>query len=349
MIAKASKQTALSVPRSLLPRVLFWKQLWGKQANRVYSLVDMRHPWVIHTTIDCRDLFPADTKSDARERKCDQRIWTAKKKVKQRLRKHKRRPGRALLRRFGNRRRMAATAYRNLILLEGRYDSLQRALTRGKRFVGQVEGIFHSLGLRPELARVTIIESLANPEAVSRSGAVGAYQFVSGTARQYLMVDEAVDERLDPVRSGWAAGLYLKELHRRFGNWPLAMTAYNTGPTRLKRLIRKRRTRDLGKIANRGNSGGFGFDGQNYYAQLAAVIQLTAASSFAQKKQRPSVVRSTRSMHLAELASCLNLEPAALAAANPALSKNVIQAQTPVPAGYLVSLPGKTPNKRASL
>jgi membrane-bound lytic murein transglycosylase D len=203
------------------------------------------------------------------------------------------------------------------------------------------------VGLPASLARMTIIESLANATAVSPAGAVGAYQFVTDTARYYLMVRDGVDERLDPLRAGWAAARYLKELHKQFRSWPLALTAYNTGPTRLKRMIKRRRTRNVGKLADRGDYGSFGFDGQNYYAQIAAVIELTAKFNGKPNNHNTKAYRLPRPMPLTEVAECLETPVDKLVAANPALTEPIALQGTPVPEGYLMAVP-ENPAETAS-
>ena len=335
----AARIKKLHVPRSLRKRVNFWKSVWGKRSNHVHLLVDKRRPWVIHNTVDCRRLFKSGAPTAKKERQCGHLIAKAKKKVVRKLRRQRRRPRRALLKAFGRNRRLAKTAYKNIIKIEGRQESLQRALERGDLFLADVEKVFAAVGLPASLARMTIIESLANATAVSPAGAVGAYQFVADTARYYLMVRDGVDERLDPLREGWAAARYLKELHKQFRSWPLALTAYNTGPTRLKRMIKRRRTRDVGKLADRGDYGSFGFDGQNYYAQIAAVIELTAKFNGRPNNHNTKVYRLPRPMPLSEVAECLETPIEKLVAANPALTQPIAVEGAPVPEGYLMAVP----------
>lgn len=94
--------------------------------------------------------------------------------------------------------------------------------------------------LPDELKYLSIIESGLNPRAVSRASAVGLWQFMSFTGRYFgLHHDGYIDDRMDPDKSTEAACRYLKQLHTIFGNWELALAAYNSGPGTVKRAIRR--------------------------------------------------------------------------------------------------------------
>ncbi|MEM9895202.1 MAG: LysM peptidoglycan-binding domain-containing protein [Bacteroidota bacterium] len=94
--------------------------------------------------------------------------------------------------------------------------------------------------LPEELKYLSIVESGLRPNAVSRANAVGLWQFIHSTGRMYgLQSNWYVDERMDPYEATDAACRFLKDLHRMFGRWDLAMAAYNCGPGNVRKAIRR--------------------------------------------------------------------------------------------------------------
>ncbi len=128
---------------------------------------------------------------------------------------------------------------------------IERYIKRNRTLVEQMLGmslyympIFEQAlekeGLPLELKYVPVIESALNPNAVSPVGASGLWQFMIGTAKGVgLEVNSLVDERRDPYRSSEKAAVYFKQLHDIYGDWSLAIAAYNCGPANVNKAIRR--------------------------------------------------------------------------------------------------------------
>lgn len=95
-------------------------------------------------------------------------------------------------------------------------------------------------GMPMELKYLPIIESALNPTAVSRAGATGLWQFMLDTAKGMgLEINSLVDQRRDPYLSSDAAARYLKQLYNSYGDWSLAIAAYNCGPGNVNKALRR--------------------------------------------------------------------------------------------------------------
>ncbi len=128
--------------------------------------------------------------------------------------------------------------------------NLRLSLERMGRYGGMVDAALEERGLPRSLRYLPIAESYYNPRAYSRVGAAGMWQFMPGTARERgLSVNSLVDERRDPEAATEAALDMLAELRERFDSWFLALAAYNGGPNRVARLLRRHHSGPLGDSA----------------------------------------------------------------------------------------------------
>jgi len=102
------------------------------------------------------------------------------------------------------------------------------------------EEIFDLYGVPYEIKYLSVIESALNPRAVSRVGAVGAWQFMYSTGKAYgLTINSLVDQRRDPIAATHAAAKFLADLYDIYHDWTLALAAYNCGPGNVNKAIRR--------------------------------------------------------------------------------------------------------------
>jgi len=118
------------------------------------------------------------------------------------------------------------------------YRQIPCLLALSSYYFPMFEEIFDQYDLPYELKYLAIIESALNPEAVSRAGATGLWQFMYATGKmQGLEINSYVDERRDPIASTHAACQFLQSLYNVYDDWMLVLAAYNCGPGNVNRAI----------------------------------------------------------------------------------------------------------------
>lgn len=126
-------------------------------------------------------------------------------------------------------------------------------LRRMGRYESRILEALRSDGLPEDFLYLALIESGMDPNAYSRAQAVGLWQFMASTGTLYgLEITPLVDERRRPERATQAAVNYLSDLHEQFGDWFLAAAAYNGGPGRVRRAIRRSGRRDYWELVRGG-------------------------------------------------------------------------------------------------
>jgi membrane-bound lytic murein transglycosylase D len=141
--------------------------------------------------------------------------------------------------------------YINFFSNRGR-GTLERALARSGRYEDMIRQILKEEGVPQDLIYLAQAESGFHPLAVSRAGARGMWQFMGSRARGYgLHRDFWVDERQDPEKATHAAARHLKDLYNQFGDWYLAMAAYNSGPGTVQSAVKRTGYADFWELYRR--------------------------------------------------------------------------------------------------
>jgi len=214
-------------------------------------------------------------------------------------------------------------------------------LKRSGRYIAQMQQIFHEQGLPVELTYLPIVESSYSLNARSSAGALGMWQFMRVTGKQYMRVNRDIDERKDPLESTRAAALFLKQAYEQLGSWPLAITSYNYGPAGMSRAVVETGSDDLVALIQRYKHRNWGFAPKNFYAEFLAAVQIgkNVNQYFPELQLDPPValqeIELTQGSSLKALTRSTGLTQDQLLGWNPALSART----GVVPAGYRLKVP----------
>jgi membrane-bound lytic murein transglycosylase D len=145
-----------------------------------------------------------------------------------------------------------------------------------EKYVSRLQPVFAAGGVPGQLVWLAEVESTFNPTARSPTGARGLFQLMPATAQELGLSTFMPDERTDPQKSAKAAARMLRGLHARFGDWPLALAAYNAGPGRVQRVLDKRRAKTFAEIAP-----ALPLETRLYVPKVLAVLKVRAGVSLA--------------------------------------------------------------------
>lgn len=213
-------------------------------------------------------------------------------------------------------------------------------LVRSATLSSSIQPLLVREGLPKELFFLAMIESGLSNRAFSRAKASGTWQFMKATARSYgLKINYWVDERRNPLKSTVAAARYLRDLYKRFGDWYLAIAAYNAGPGKIRYAMRKSGSRQYWRLAR---TRWLRAETRNYVPKmLAAFIMASHPRQFGfdysgdQAHQVPvHQVRIDNPIKIRELARKLGIPLKKIRDWNPELVRNIVP-----PAGRRKSSP----------
>jgi membrane-bound lytic murein transglycosylase D len=220
---------------------------------------------------------------------------------------------------------------------------LERALVRSGRYRDMIQSTLQQEGVPQDLIYLAQAESGFYPQALSRAGARGLWQFMAGRARGYgLQRNYFVDERQDPQKATRAAAHHLKDLYQEFGDWYLAMAAYNSGPGTVQQAVKRTGYVDFWELYKRNV---LPKETRNYVPIILAVTIMAknpahyGLDSLTPDKPVPyDSVKLDYAVDLRLVAQCVGATPSSLQDLNPSL----LRWTTPKDAGFELRLPAGT-------
>ncbi|MDO8520142.1 MAG: transglycosylase SLT domain-containing protein [Deltaproteobacteria bacterium] len=346
------------IPIGIADRVQFWIKVFTAYSKYQYLFHHRDEVGVVYSTIDLSRFDPEATGLDpnlaARYR--NQSFVEEKRRIQEGLNTLERKISNgdilspeemrlsALLAQKGISITDAASD-ENIRIQGGFSDQFKRALIRSGQYMAEMENIFTLAGLPVELTRLPLIESAFTFEAVSTAKAVGLWQFIEETGKNYLKIDDIADERRDPILATYAAANHLKKEYELLGSWPLAINAYNTGPHRMIKAVKQLGTNDIATIIKKFKEPGYQFYSRNYFPEFLAAVHVYDREKFyfGELEKMPAVKYDIfipeEPTDVRQLCLGVNVSEEALADLNPGLSEEVLEGEKLLPPGYIVRVP----------
>jgi len=174
---------------------------------------------------------------------------------------------------------------------QGLREKVDEGIQRAQELLPRILAILQEHNVPVELAALPLVESTYNPQAYSKAGAVGLWQFIRSTGKRYLTITRARDDRRDPLRATEAAARLLRHNYEALGSWPLAIAAYNHGREGILTARDAVGSSAIEDIIARYSGPRFGFASKNFYAEFLAALKVVHPLLIGQGRQREGRIR----------------------------------------------------------
>jgi membrane-bound lytic murein transglycosylase D len=277
---------AFKVPAGMEERVQFWKDIYTKYTSDQGVLHDSLYVGIVYDTLDFSDITSnTEWTNRERERARRKRVKERKKEIEtilhrlQTLKDGSGLEGESrriwdMFQKVDEPRKFLEASRRGRLRFQlGQRTQFIAGIKQSGRYLRQMEEIFQQEGMPLELTRLPFVESSFNLGARSKVGASGIWQFMRSAAKPYMRMDLTADERNDPLRATRSAAKKMRENYQMLKLWPLAITAYNHGPSGVLRLTQKMGTTDIVELLDV-RHGRFGFASANFFASFLAALDV---------------------------------------------------------------------------
>lgn len=227
----------------------------------------------------------------------------------------------------------------------GQKDRFMAGMIRAGRYMPMMEEIFIRAGAPKEITRLVFVESMFNLNAFSKAGAAGPWQFMPGTAKLYMTINDIVDERRDPLIAAEGATRLLMKNYELAGSWPLAINGYNTGILRMIRARDRHGTHDIATIIQKFSDPGYQFASRNFFPEFMAALEVAnhPAEYFGEFENDVPVpfdeVILPYNSSFKELADATVTDVGVLRDLNPAYYEKNFGGKSFIPKGYTIRVP----------
>lgn len=230
-------------------------------------------------------------------------------------------------------------SYIDIYTAPRRKAAMSKIIGLAKYYFPIYEKAFREAGIPEEIKYLSVVESALDPNAVSRVGATGPWQFMFATARLYgLKMDNYVDERKDPVQASHATARYLKDAYNDFGDWLLAIASYNCGKGNVIRAMQRSGGTDFWSIRNYLPAETRGY--------VPAYIAIAYVMTYFKKHQiipeecnfstKNDTVMVNKFVSLKNLSAALEVDLSEMAILNPSFKKRIVNGTVDKPKRLLI-------------
>ncbi|CAA0126240.1 Membrane-bound lytic murein transglycosylase D [Halioglobus japonicus] len=262
-------------PASLEPAIQFWIKVYTQVSTDQGYVHDDENLAVIYEVVD----LPLGASRDVRNQHIDaatKRVRSALRSLGQGKRSGLNATEAGVLASWPDdtSSRVFARAADNVRFQTGQSDRFKEGLVRSGQWKPHIRAVLAKYDLPLELEVLPHVESSFNPLAYSKVAAAGMWQFMPATAREYMRVDEVIDERMDPYIATDGAARLLRTNLKVTGTWPLALTGYNHGAGGMARAAKAMGTTDIDVIIHNYKGKAFGFASRNFYPSFLAALEV---------------------------------------------------------------------------
>lgn len=348
-----------AVPQNLEERVGFWFDIYTKydQHHRVIHHQDK--PWIIFKVVNVTAIINAsqprvrwlrNEKADKFVKAETERVRAIVQKISKgapldSLNSEELEIAQTLSKLNADIKKAARQSLKEIRVQTGQKNFFEEGLAVSPRYLKTMEKIFRDNKLPVELTRLPFVESSFNKHATSKVGATGIWQFMGNTGRKFMLVNEVIDERRSPFKATEGAARLLKENHMILGrSWPMAITAWNHGPSGIRKAFKAARTKDLGEIVSKYRSKSFDFASSNFYCEFLAALHAEKYNDLIfgdierEAEMSPMVVKVARSVRVKEIVRASGLSNDEFLLMNPDL-RMALKRNTTLPFGFRLHVP----------